>query len=249
VARKLIVSDFVQDVLPAISDEEAGWLFRALVALNSGQDPPGKMPPSLSVAWLGIRKKQQELVDAYERTCEARRQAGRAGGIAKSSKRKQMLANASKGWQSLANCGKEKEKEKADEPLPSKRVKKPMSDDPMSRAPASAPASVEPDTPPVPSAIGPSEHRSSVFINPSSFGDPVDYALAVTEEPVTIYARRCYGAYLRDLGKGDFVDAVERFAAEVRAGEVPHSLPAALNARLKAALSIRRSIESASSGS
>ena len=108
-ARKLIVSDFVQDVLPAISDEEAGWLFRALVALNSGQDPPGKMPPSLSVAWLGIRKKQQELVDAYERTCEARRQAGRAGGIAKSSKRKQMLANASKGWQSLANCGKEKE--------------------------------------------------------------------------------------------------------------------------------------------
>ena len=124
-----------------------------------------------------------------------------------------------------------------------------MSDDPMSRAPASAPASVEPDTPPVPSAIGPSEHRSSVFINPSSFGDPVDYALAVTEEPVTIYARRCYGAYLRDLGKGDFVDAVERFAAEVRAGEVPHSLPAALNARLKAALSIRRSIESASSGS
>jgi len=125
---------------------------------------------------------------------------------------------------------------------------KPMTDDPMSHAPASAPASREPDPPPVPSAIGPSDHRSSVFIHPSSFGDPVDYALSVSREPVTKYARRCYGAYLRDLGKEAFVDTVERFAAEVRAGEIPHSLPAALNARLKAALEIRQSIAAASSG-
>lgn len=134
-----------------------------------------------------------------------------------------------------------------DGPLPPKGELKPMSDEPMNPAScASAHASEEPAH--SASVIGPSEHRSSVFINPSSFGDPVDYALAVTEEPVTIYARRCYGAYLRDLGKGDFVDAVERFAAEVRAGEVPHSLPAALNARLKAALEIRQSIAAASSG-
>ena len=117
-ARKLIVCDFVQDILPAISDEDAGWLLRALVALNSGQDPPGTIPASLSVAWLGIRKQQQALVDAYERTCEARRKAGRAGGFAKSSKCQQMLANAKNGDRILANaskCDKEKEKEKEKE--------------------------------------------------------------------------------------------------------------------------------------
>ena len=65
------------------------------------------------------------------------------------------------------------------------------------------------------------------------FADPVEHALYVTGEADTPKARRCYGAYLRDLGEERYLEELSTFEAECKAGEEPNNRGSALNSRLK----------------
>lgn len=136
-ARKIIISEYIEDILPEIGDAEAGWILRAVFAMNGGKDP-GDPPEQIRIAWKGIRRQQESMIAKYEATCAKRSSAGRAGnasrwkppGIANAincdngeSQKSQMrcgeIANAincdtpnSVFFPGIANAIKEKEREK-----------------------------------------------------------------------------------------------------------------------------------------
>lgn len=96
------------DMLEELDDAERGVLMLAVMRHQSGQELP-EMGVGARVAFAQIRKQLDKDAAKYEDTAAKRREAGKAGGVAKSNKTKQMLANASNDKQTVTNAGKVKQ--------------------------------------------------------------------------------------------------------------------------------------------
>ena len=96
------------DMLEELDDAERGVLMLAVMRYQSGQELP-EMGVGARVAFAQIRKQLDKDAAKYEDTAAKRREAGKAGGVAKSNKTKQMLANASNDKQTVTNAGKVKQ--------------------------------------------------------------------------------------------------------------------------------------------
>lgn len=82
---------------------QRGMLFTAILSFASGKEIP-QMDPVTEMLYCVIEEQLKEDFEKYQKTCEARKNAGKRGGIAKNEKQNvAKLANASKAKQSLAN--------------------------------------------------------------------------------------------------------------------------------------------------
>lgn len=85
------------------------------------------------------------------------------------------------------------------------------------------------------SSIG--ELSDSTFFDPSI--DPVDLAVALVGKDAPA-DRRAYGAILKSIGAKEFRDILDTYWHEIKAGEVPDNLVAALLVRLRQAEKARK---------
>lgn len=82
---------------------QRGMLFTAILSFASGKEIP-QMDPVTEMLYCVIEEQLKEDFEKYQKTCEARKNAGKRGGIAKNEKQNvAKLANASKVKQNLAN--------------------------------------------------------------------------------------------------------------------------------------------------
>lgn len=86
--------------LNMLKDSAAGALFKALMAHATGQEVQ-KLPFGAELLYQVMAGQMDRMDERYEAVKKKRIEAGRAGGLAKSSNAKQNLANAK---QSLASC-------------------------------------------------------------------------------------------------------------------------------------------------
>jgi len=96
------------DMLEELDDAERGILMLAVMRYQAGQELP-EMGVGARVAFAQIRKQLDKDTAKYEDISAKRREVGKAGGVAKSSKTKQMLANASKDKRTVAKSSKTKQ--------------------------------------------------------------------------------------------------------------------------------------------
>ena len=90
-------------MIDALTDEEAGRLIKAIMHHENGEEIDLTNDRLVQAAYLGITPQIDLQNEKWEKTKEARREAGRRGGIAKVSNAKQTLANVSNAKQTLAN--------------------------------------------------------------------------------------------------------------------------------------------------
>ena len=77
-----IVYDGIKDTLDEMTDEEVGKLFRAMVDYHTtGEDP--KLKGGLKFAFIPVRQQMDRDDEKWNKTREARIEAGRKGGEAK----------------------------------------------------------------------------------------------------------------------------------------------------------------------
>jgi len=100
--KSFILYHDMRDQIDMLSDSQAGELIKMVFASESGDDVESS-DPLVMFAFAGIKKMLDRNREAYRKTCEARAEAGKMGGLAKASKSKQKLAKASKRKQTLAN--------------------------------------------------------------------------------------------------------------------------------------------------
>lgn len=86
-----------------MDDHELAQLIRAIYAHEKGEDE-GELSPRVDMAFRMIKNRLDNNREEYEKTLEARANAGKAGGLAKANKGKQKLAN-------VANASKPKQPE------------------------------------------------------------------------------------------------------------------------------------------
>ena len=85
-----------------MTDEQAGKLLKAIYAYQ--EDPGADVDdPAVKMVFQLMKGRFKADAESYEATCKRRAENGRLGGLAKAGKSCQMLANASKSWQGLAN--------------------------------------------------------------------------------------------------------------------------------------------------
>ena len=82
-------------MIDALTDEEAGRLIKAIMHHENGEEIDLTNDRLVHAAYLGITPQIDLQNEKWEKTKEARREAGRRGGLAKSSNAKQTLANDS----------------------------------------------------------------------------------------------------------------------------------------------------------
>ena len=82
-------------MIDALTDEEAGRLIKAIMHHENGEEIDLTNDRLVQAAYLGITPQIDLQNEKWEKTKEARREAGRRGGIAKVSNAKQTLANDS----------------------------------------------------------------------------------------------------------------------------------------------------------
>lgn len=241
-SRKIIISEYIEEILPEVTDEEAGWILRAVVAMNRGE-APGEPPPGLRIAWRGIQRQQEALVEGYAKTCAARRDAANARWHPPTESQMQMHAFASNFMQMHT---KEKEREKEEErerDIP--RIPKP---NPKPDAGAREDAAAEPPPdlgppPPAPaegdamSAFSASvsdsvDTSSNFFVMPE--GNLIAAALKLVGEESSAFMRNVLRRRMRQMGVAEFRDVLGTYEAELRAGEHPDNLGRCLNAKLSA---------------
>ena len=99
-------------MIDALTDEEAGRLIKAIMHHENGEEIDLTNDRLVQAAYLGITPQIDLQNEKWEKTKEARREAGRRGGIAKVSNAKQTLANVSNAKQTLANDSNAKHKVK-----------------------------------------------------------------------------------------------------------------------------------------
>ena len=99
-------------MIDALTDEEAGRLIKAIMHHENGEEIDLTNDRLVQAAYLGITPQIDLQNEKWEKTKEARREAGRRGGIAKVSNAKQTLANDSNAKQTLANDSNAKHKVK-----------------------------------------------------------------------------------------------------------------------------------------
>ena len=82
-------------MIDALTDEEAGRLIKAIMHHENGEEIDLTNDRLVQAAYLGITPQIDLQNEKWEKTKEARREAGRRGGLAKVSNAKQTLANDS----------------------------------------------------------------------------------------------------------------------------------------------------------
>ena len=82
-------------MIDALTDEEAGRLIKAIMHHENGEEIDLTNDRLVQAAYLGITPQIDLQNEKWEKTKEARREAGRRGGLAKVSNAKQTLANVS----------------------------------------------------------------------------------------------------------------------------------------------------------
>lgn len=82
-------------MIDALTDEEAGRLIKAIMHHENGEEIDMTNDRIVQAAYLGITPQIDLQNEKWEKTKEARREAGRRGGLAKASNAKQTLANDS----------------------------------------------------------------------------------------------------------------------------------------------------------
>ena len=82
-------------MIDALTDEEAGRLIKAIMHHENGEEIDLTYDRLVQAAYLGITPQIDLQNEKWEKTKEARREAGRRGGLAKASNAKQTLANDS----------------------------------------------------------------------------------------------------------------------------------------------------------
>lgn len=93
-----------------LTDAEFGRLCRALLAY-SAEGKEGQLQGSERLFWPRVKMQEDRAVESYEEIVSIRSAAGRAGGLAKASKSKQSVANASKTNKYKSESKKEYESE------------------------------------------------------------------------------------------------------------------------------------------
>ena len=82
-------------MIDALTDEEAGRLIKAIMHHENGEEIDLTNDRIVQAAYLGITPQIDLQNEKWEKKKEARREAGRRGGLAKASNAKQTLANDS----------------------------------------------------------------------------------------------------------------------------------------------------------
>lgn len=77
--KGFVVYGDLADTLSELSDEEAGVLFKAMMAYFTGGDEPD-LPRELRFAFIPVRQQMDRDREKYERKCEKNRENGRLGG-------------------------------------------------------------------------------------------------------------------------------------------------------------------------
>lgn len=88
--------------LDGMTDADQALLFRTILKYENGMEIE-ELTPAVNAVFSFIKKRLDNNRQEYEKTCEARREAGKVGAEAKQSKCKQMQANASKRKQTKAD--------------------------------------------------------------------------------------------------------------------------------------------------
>lgn len=95
-----------------LPDEEAGKLFKSLFPYGrEAIKPDFDRNPALAMAFDILSMAIDRDKERYERRCEANRENGRKGGLAKASNIKQSLANGKQGLANLADKDKDMDKD------------------------------------------------------------------------------------------------------------------------------------------
>lgn len=89
-----------------LSNEQFGRLVRLILQYQKDGVVPEIEDLAISIAFDIMKIDLDKNNERYEEICEQRRIAGAKGGLAKASKRKQMIANDSKSYQEVANDSK-----------------------------------------------------------------------------------------------------------------------------------------------
>ena len=96
----ILQTDVCKGILAMLNNEKAGVLFRLIVDYVSGDNTlpvDGEMRPTgiqeVDLAYAIVRAGLDANQRSYEDICEARREAGRKGGLAKTSKSKPNIRN------------------------------------------------------------------------------------------------------------------------------------------------------------
>lgn len=93
--------------LDAMDDKQVSKLFRAIKAYHCGEDvKPFIKDPVVNIIFIQLKNDFIRDSEKYDSIVESRRLCGRLGGLAKRSKSKQMVANATKSKQKQANGSK-----------------------------------------------------------------------------------------------------------------------------------------------
>lgn len=92
----------LMEIVHELTDEEAGKLLKIIVDYVNDKNPEIN-DRSINLAFIPIKNALKKDLKKWEKTREIRSEAGRKGGLAKSSKKDQKLAKASKSQNSLAN--------------------------------------------------------------------------------------------------------------------------------------------------
>lgn len=98
-------------ILPDLTDEQAGRLFKAIYAYQIGEDI--KLDQIIKMVFLPFKNQFSRDDEKYQETCERRAIAGAKGG-------KQKVANANKSKQKVANLADSVSKNKSDSDSDSK---------------------------------------------------------------------------------------------------------------------------------
>jgi hypothetical protein len=89
------------EVLSALSDEDAGKLFKTIRSHVVGDDY--EIPDSLKLVFILIKNQLDRDAEKWKKISELRAEQGKQGGLAKANKSKQMAANGSNSQQELAS--------------------------------------------------------------------------------------------------------------------------------------------------
>lgn len=107
-------------VLDELSDEQAGKLFRAMKSFHLDEEL--ELDGIMKIAFSPFKNQFIRDNEKYLETCKRRAEAGSMGGKAKANSSKQMLANASKCQQDLANLADSDSKNKKDNKSKTKEI-------------------------------------------------------------------------------------------------------------------------------
>ena len=103
----VLYADMIESI-ELLNMEQRGILLTAILCDQNEIDLPD-MDALVTMAYSFVKRQLKANAEKYESTLEKRREAGKAGGLAKAENAKNALANASFAKQTLANASKSKQ--------------------------------------------------------------------------------------------------------------------------------------------